>query len=74
MFGLLGANGSGKSTLMHCLAGIYRPTSGIALLPDNKNLFELLCVSDHFSIVPQFDILFDNLTVEDHLNIFSSFN
>ena len=27
--GLLGHNGSGKSTLLKCVAGIFRPTSGI---------------------------------------------
>src|SRR3954464_8287238 len=29
-FGIVGRNGSGKSTLLKCLAGIYRPDSGIA--------------------------------------------
>jgi ABC-type polysaccharide/polyol phosphate transport system ATPase subunit len=28
-YGVIGRNGSGKSTLLKCLAGIYRPTSGI---------------------------------------------
>lgn len=32
VFGLLGSNGSGKSTLMHCIAGLYKPTHGEALL------------------------------------------
>jgi ABC-type polysaccharide/polyol phosphate transport system ATPase subunit len=29
MFALVGHNGSGKSTLLRCIAGIYRPTSGL---------------------------------------------
>ncbi|MBT7377435.1 MAG: ABC transporter ATP-binding protein [Candidatus Marinimicrobia bacterium] len=29
MLGVIGKNGSGKSTLMQCMAGIFRPTSGV---------------------------------------------
>jgi ABC-type polysaccharide/polyol phosphate transport system ATPase subunit len=31
-FGIIGRNGSGKSTLLKCLAGIYRPTRGKAVV------------------------------------------
>ncbi|KAH0573048.1 ABC transporter family protein [Spironucleus salmonicida] len=73
VFGLLGANGSGKSTLVHCLAGIYRPTSGAAIC-DDQNIFNSATVSSLFSIVPQRDILFESLTVLDHLVIFTQMN
>ena len=34
IYGLVGTNGAGKSTLLRTLAGIYRPSSGEALLDD----------------------------------------
>ena len=54
VFGLLGSNGSGKSTLMHCLAGIYKPTSGKAILLNGNDvdLFKQRQVSRFFSVVP----------------------
>ena len=35
IYGLVGTNGAGKSTLLRTLAGIYRPSSGEALLDDH---------------------------------------
>ncbi|CAL6058104.1 ABC_transporter family protein [Hexamita inflata] len=77
IFGLLGSNGSGKSTLMHCMAGIYKPTGGKALMdtPDGVvDLFKFQQVSKYFSIVPQHDIYWPNLSVIDHLQLMQKLN
>jgi len=39
IYGLAGYNGAGKTTLLKCLAGIYRPEEGAALL-DGANVFD----------------------------------
>jgi ABC-2 type transport system ATP-binding protein len=39
IYGLAGYNGAGKTTLLKCMAGIYRPEEGAALL-DGANVFD----------------------------------
>lgn len=38
IYGLVGFNGAGKTTLLKCIAGVYKPDSGEALI-DSKNTF-----------------------------------
>ncbi|CAL5985196.1 ABC_transporter family protein [Hexamita inflata] len=77
IFGLLGSNGSGKSTLMHCMAGIYKPIGGKALMDTSDgviDLFKFQQVSKYFSIIPQHDIYWPNLSVIDHLQLMQKLN
>ncbi|MEI3578774.1 MAG: ATP-binding cassette domain-containing protein [Acutalibacteraceae bacterium] len=43
IYGLVGTNGAGKSTLLRTLAGIYRPSSGEALLDDQSHFRPCPC-------------------------------
>ncbi|CAL6083919.1 ABC_transporter family protein [Hexamita inflata] len=77
IFGLLGSNGSGKSTLMHCMAGMFKPQQGQALVPDNGqvvDLFQLKNSTRYFSVVPQHDVFWPNLTISQHLQLMQLYN
>ncbi|CAL6012759.1 ABC_transporter family protein [Hexamita inflata] len=77
IFGLLGSNGSGKSTLMHCMAGMFKPQQGQALVPDNGqvvDLFQLKNSTRFFSVVPQHDVFWPNLTISQHLQLMQLYN
>ncbi|CAL6091570.1 ABC_transporter family protein [Hexamita inflata] len=77
IFGLLGSNGSGKSTLMHCMAGMFKPQQGQALIPDNGqvvDLFQLKNSTRYFSVVPQHDVFWPNLTISQHLQLMQLYN
>ncbi|CAL5979569.1 ABC_transporter family protein [Hexamita inflata] len=77
IFGLLGSNGSGKSTLMHCMAGMFKPQQGYALVPDNGqvvDLFQLKNSTRYFSVVPQHDVFWPNLTISQHLQLMQLYN
>ena len=39
---VMGPSGSGKSTLLHCMAGLYRPTSGHTYVDD----LDIGCLND----------------------------
>ena len=51
IYGLVGTNGAGKSTLLRTLAGIYRPSSGEALL-DGAPIFDNVSAKATIVLVP----------------------
>lgn len=51
IYGLVGTNGAGKSTLLRTLAGIYRPSSGEALLDDSP-IFDSVAAKSRIVLVP----------------------
>jgi ABC-2 type transport system ATP-binding protein len=60
---LLGPNGAGKSTTVKILAGLLKPTSGLATILDMNPKEAKRAVG----VVPETLGLFDDLTVEEHL-------
>ena len=64
---LLGPNGAGKTTLVNCVLGLYRLSSGSAVI----NGFNIMRQQDqayrYVGICPQHEILWPDLTCEEHL-------
>lgn len=65
---IVGANGAGKSTLMKCIAGLFKPHSGLISyndvpLPRSANGV----VAKGIALVPEGRWIFPNLTVEENL-------
>ncbi|OZJ06092.1 hypothetical protein BZG36_01131 [Bifiguratus adelaidae] len=67
IFGLLGPNGAGKTTLISILTGLYKPTSGEAILAGYDTRTQMSDVYRSIGVCPQHDILWDDLTVGEHL-------
>ena len=63
---LFGPNGSGKTTLLKCLAGLYKPTSGVVTLDDRTvNEMNPREISRRISYVPQEHSIAFGFTVEE---------
>jgi ABC-type lipoprotein export system ATPase subunit len=64
---LLGPNGAGKTTLVNCVLGLYKLSSGTAMI----NGFDISRQQDlvyrYVGICPQHEILWPDLTCEEHL-------
>ena len=63
--------------MTHCLAGIYKPTAGEAIVKsDGKyiDLFKETQVSKYISVVPQHDIFWPNMSISEHLDLIRMFN
>ena len=69
-FGFLGPNGAGKTTSINILCGLYRATSGTAVIDgmdirDNIDSIHML-----MGVCPQDNILWDDLTGPEHLEFY----
>ena len=64
---LVGPNGAGKTTLVSCILGLYRLSSGTAII----NGFDITRQQDqvyrYVGVCPQHEILWPDLTCEEHL-------
>lgn len=68
----LGSNGSGKSTTISVLTGLYRPTSGDALIGGLSVKSHMNQLRSKIGVCAQDNILWDLLTVREHLQVFSA--
>jgi len=70
IFGLLGPNGAGKSSLIHCLTGLYPPTSGDAYVAGYNIKEHVSEVYYNIGVCPQHDIHWGDLVSNPNTTIF----
>lgn len=70
IIGLLGPNGSGKTTLIKILSGILTPSSGDAVICDNKIGIETKGI---VSYLPERTYLSESMKVKDIIGMFKDF-
>lgn len=68
---VIGASGSGKSTLLHCIAGLYRPTSGNVFL-DDVDIYTLSDVYLSRIRREEFEFIFQSFNLIPVLNVYDN--
>lgn len=68
---VIGASGSGKSTLLHCIAGLYRPTSGNVFL-DDVDIYTLSDVYLFRIRREEFGFIFQSFNLIPVLNVYDN--
>lgn len=68
---VIGASGSGKSTLLHCIAGLYRPTSGNVFL-DDVDIYTLSDVYLSRIRREEFGFIFQSFNLIPVLNVYDN--
>ena len=68
LFGLLGPNGAGKSTVMKILAGLLRPTAGVARIGGYNVVRDGLPARATTGYLPESPFLYEKLTGRDFLS------
>lgn len=71
IFGFLGANGAGKTTAMKMLIGIWKPTSGSAMIAGYDVYRETENIKRNIGYMSQKFSLYDDLTVMENIRFFS---
>ncbi|MEM3400082.1 MAG: ABC transporter ATP-binding protein [Candidatus Micrarchaeia archaeon] len=71
IFGLLGPNGAGKTTLIKIIAGMIRPSSGVALV-EGKNAMEDRGVRARIGLMLGYTMIYHRITGYDNLKFFAS--
>ncbi|PIC98433.1 MULTISPECIES: ABC transporter ATP-binding protein [unclassified Sporosarcina] len=69
IIGLVGENGSGKTTLLKVLAGILKPTTGLAILDNNKITRR---VASSVAYMPDTDLFYPYFTVKQLFEFYDS--
>ena len=72
IYGLIGANGSGKTTFLKCLAGIYRPDSGRAML-DDTDIFDNEEIKSRIAYVGDTPEFWKFYTVKRYADYYAAF-
>ena len=72
VFGFIGPNGAGKSTTMKILAGLLRPTSGMAYVLGKDVMHNGDFVRRNVGYMPDFFGVYEDLTVSEYLEFFAS--
>lgn len=60
----------GKTTTISILTGLFKPSSGTALVNGYDIRSNMSSIRSSLGICPQFNVLFDELTVEEHLQFY----
>jgi ABC-2 type transport system ATP-binding protein len=71
IFGFLGPNGAGKTTTIKMLAGLLRPTSGVARVAGFDVLKEIDQVKLNIGYMSQLFSLYPDLTVLENIQLFA---
>jgi ABC-2 type transport system ATP-binding protein len=72
IFGFIGPSGSGKTTTIRLLTGVYRPTSGDALVLGDHPWDFTQAKRARIGYLPQLFVLYQDLTVWENLNFAAS--
>eukprot|EP01135_Chromosphaera_perkinsii_P005117 Nk52_evm4s317 gene=Nk52_evmTU4s317 len=67
---LLGHNGAGKTTTMNMLTGIFKSSSGDAIVNGYSIRSQMNMVRQSVGLCPQFDILYHHMSVAEHLRFY----
>jgi len=70
IFSLLGPNGAGKTTLIALLCGLFRPTSGDALIGGHSVVRDPMAVKRIIGVVPEEIALYPQLSGRQNLRYF----
>ena len=72
VLGLLGPNGAGKSTTVKILTGLFRPTSGRAVVAGFDIVGEPIEAKQRLGYVPEQPMLYETLTATEFLEVISA--
>lgn len=70
--GLIGPSGSGKTTTVRLLTGIYKPTTGVAIVLGQRPLTFTRDLREKIGYMPQLFALYPELSVWENLNFAAS--
>jgi ABC-2 type transport system ATP-binding protein len=67
IYGFLGPNGAGKTTTLKILAGLSRPTSGVAWVAGEKAVPDSIALRNKIGYLPEEPVFYNWMTGEEYL-------